>query len=241
LSDIYPFNLLIAPANSTKKMKSPKDLSVLFLTKNDNDYAQRAADFVKRNFNQSHIFAGDRKQSLPAQVLNWKGDLMISFISSWVFPQQLLGNAGLAAINFHPGSPEYPGIGCTNFAIYNEEKEYGVTSHHMKAQVDSGSIIKVTRFPIREDDTVYSVTQHCYQLIEEMFYELMERILQGKDLPVSDEQWKRRPYTRKQLDELCEIKPDMSEKEINKRIKATTYKTPWAFTRIAGRVFKLQA
>jgi hypothetical protein len=33
----------------------------------------------------------------------------------------------------------------------------------------------------------------------------------------------------------------MSEEYIEKRIKATTYKHPWAFTKIGNRVFKLEA
>jgi methionyl-tRNA formyltransferase len=222
-------------------MKSPRELSVLFLSKKDNAFAERAADFTAKRFSRSFIFAGDRKEPLPPEVLKWKGDLMVSFISSWVFPNGLLENAAYAAINFHPGSPEYPGTGCTNFAIYNRAKEYGVTCHHMKATVDTGDIIAVDRFPLKEEDTVYGVTQHCYQLIEKMFYEIMDCILQGKPLPVSGEKWKRKPYTRKQLNELCEIRPEMSKEEIERRIKATTYKNPWAFTRIGDRVFKLEA
>jgi methionyl-tRNA formyltransferase len=223
------------------KPKNPKDLRILFLRKKDNQYAQRAEDFVRKHFQQPLIFSGGRKDKLPEEVLNWKGDLLISFISSWIYPEQLLSNAAFAAINFHPGSPEYPGTGCTNFAIYNGANEYGVTCHHMNAGVDSGKIIMVKRFSVKESDTVYNVTQHCYKLIEEMFYEIMNGILNGHPLPVANEPWKRKPYTRKQLDELCTITPDMSEEEINKRIKATTYKTPWAFTRIGKHIFKLQA
>jgi methionyl-tRNA formyltransferase len=223
------------------KPKKPKDLLILFLRKKDNEYAQRAEDFVRKHFQQPLIFAGGRKDKLPEEVHNWKGDLMISFISSWIYPAKLLSNAEFAAINFHPGSPEYPGTGCTNFAIYKGVKEYGVTCHHMNTGVDSGKIIAVKRFPVKESDTVYGVTQHCYKLIEEMFYELMNGILNGQPLPVTNEQWKRKPYTRKQLDELCTITPDMSAKEIEKRIKATTYKTPWAFTKIGTHIFKLQA
>jgi hypothetical protein len=69
----------------------------------------------------------------------------------------------------------------------------------------------------------------------------MNDILQGQPLPVTNEQWKRKPYTRKQLDELCTITPEMKEEEIKRRIKATTYKTPWAFTKIGKHIFKLQA
>ncbi|MEQ1676264.1 MAG: formyltransferase family protein [Chitinophagaceae bacterium] len=223
------------------KTAEPKNLKVLFLSKKDNEYAQRAAAFVKQHFSQLLIFEGGRKDKLPPEVLNWKGDLLISFISSWIYPKSLLENVRFAAINFHPGSPEYPGTGCTNFAIYNGEKEYGITCHHMDTGVDSGSIIRVVRFPVKEEDTVYKVTQHCYKLIEESFYELMNCILEQRPLPVTNEQWKRKPYTRKQLDELCTITPDMSETEIERRIKATTYKTPWAFTKIGDHIFKLQA
>jgi methionyl-tRNA formyltransferase len=221
--------------------KDPKNFSVLFLCKKDNEYARRATEFVQKHFPAAVVFAGGRKDKLPPEVLSWKGDLLISFISSWIYPSSLLANAAVAAVNFHPGSPEYPGTGCTNFAIYNGEKEYGITCHHMQATVDSGNIIAVKRFPIGESDTVYSVTQQCYRLIEETFYELMDLVLHKKELPVTNEQWKRKPYTRKQLDELCTISPDMPEAEIERRIRATTYKTPWAFTKIGNHIFKLQA
>lgn len=223
------------------KAKHPQEFQVLFLGKKENLFAERAADFIRQHFSHPLVFTGDRYDKLPHEVVNWKGDLLISFISSWILPETLLQSTSFAAINFHPGSPEYPGIGCTNFAIYNKEKEYGVTCHHMKAVVDTGNIIMVKRFPIKEEDTVFSVTQECYAMIESTFYEIMECILQGNSLPVSSEQWKRKPYTRKQLDELCCVMPDMSEEEIERRIKATTYTFPWAYTRIGKRIFKLQS
>lgn len=221
------------------KPTNPEDFQVLFLRKKDNEYALRAEGFVRENFQKPLIFAGGRKDKLPEEVLNWKGDLLISFISSWIYPESLLGNAAFAAINFHPGSPEYPGTGCTNFAIYEGAKEYGVTCHHMDAGVDAGKIIAVKRFSISENDSVYKVTQLCYKLIEEMFYEIMNGVLKGQPLPETNEKWKRKPYTRKQLDELCTITPGMTEEEIERRIRATTYKTPWAFTKIGNHIFKL--
>jgi methionyl-tRNA formyltransferase len=223
------------------KTTNPSLFRVLLLAKKDNVFAERAADEIRKNFPSHLIFFGTRHDKLPEEVLNWEGDLLISFISSWVLPARLLEKSAFAAINFHPGSPEYPGIGCTNFAIYNGEKEYGVTAHYMKTIVDTGDIIAVKRFEIKEEDTVYTVTQKCYQLIEQLFFELMDCILQGKPLPTTNEKWLRKPFTRKQLDELCHIRPEMTEEEIEKRIKATTYKGSWAFTKIGDRIFKLQS
>ena len=223
------------------KTKQPQSLRILFLGKKENPFAERAADYLRKHFKDALIFIGDRRDKLPEEVLSWKGDILISFIGSWIIPETLLQNASLAAINFHPGSPEYPGTGCTNFAIYNGEAEYGVTCHYMKASVDSGNIIAVKRFPVTADDTVFGVTQQCYQLIEVMFYEIMDRLLKGDDLPSSAETWKRKPYTRKELNELCYISPDMSEEEMERRIKATTYRWPWAYTKIGNRTFILQS
>jgi len=223
------------------KTKHSQSLRILFLGKKDNPFAERAGNYLRKHFKDSFIFIGDRRDKLPEDVLSWKGDLLISFIGSWIIPESLLQNTSLAAINFHPGSPEYPGTGCTNFAIYNGETEYGVTCHHMKASVDSGNIIAVKRFPITKDDTVFGVTQQCYQLIEVMFYEMMDSILQGNGLPSSTETWKRKPYTRKELNELCYISPGMPEEEMERRIKATTYRWPWAYTKIGKRTFILQS
>jgi methionyl-tRNA formyltransferase len=223
------------------KTKLPQPFRVLFLGKKDNLFAERAAEYLRKHFQHPLVFIGDRNDKLPTEVLNWQGELLISFIGSWIIPGVLLQQASFAAINFHPGSPEYPGTGCTNFAIYNKEKEYGVTCHYMKATVDTGNIIAVKRFPLTDDDTVFGATQQCYQLIETMFYEIMDCILQGNPLPSSTEQWKRKPYTRKELNDLCYISPDMTKEEVERRIKATTYRWPWAFTKIADRIFILQS
>ena len=40
---------------------------------------------------------------------------------------------------------------------------------------------------------------------------------------------------------LSDVLVEMPEEEIERRIKATTYKTPWAFTKIGNHIFKLQA
>ena len=66
-------------------------------------------------------------------------------------PAKLIKNANKIAINFHPGPPEYPGIGCTNYAIYNEDKNYGVTCHIMTDKIDDGLILSVNRFKIEKE------------------------------------------------------------------------------------------
>lgn len=205
-------------------------LKVLFIGKAENFYSKVAADFIQLHFEDPKIVFSTRSAPFPVELYEWKGDLVISYLAQWIIPNRLLANADLAAINLHPGPPEYPGIGCTNFAIYNGEKEFGITCHHMLSKVDSGSLIAVRRFPIFETDTVYSVTQRSYVAILHLFFELISGLLQGDNFPECKETWTRKPYKRKDLDELCELREGMTDEEMQRRIKATTYGDEvWAF------------
>lgn len=207
-------------------------LKILFIGKADDHCSKMAADFLKTHFPNARIVYSKRDLPMPGDLMEWEGDLLISYLAQWIIPGRLLSKATMAAINFHTGSPDYPGIGCTNFAIYNGEKEFGITCHHMLERVDSGDIIAVRRFPVFEKETVFSMTQRCYAEIWHLFYELMSGLLQGKPLPLSQEKWTRKPYTRKQLNELCELTPDMSAEEKARRIRATTYGDKvWAYIR----------
>ncbi|MGN6294483.1 MAG: formyltransferase family protein [Chitinophagaceae bacterium] len=199
------------------------NLKILFIGKAGDPYSIAAAAFLEERFTAPRIIYSNRSDRFPEELLNWKGDLVISYLAQWVIPQALLDNAAMAAINFHPGPPSYPGIGCTNFAIYNDEKEYGITCHHMLAKVDTGEIIEVRRFPVHPIDTVYSVTQRCYIEILYGFYSIMTGLLKEKKFPLSTEKWTRKPYTRKELNELCLAMPEMGSEEIQKRLKATTF------------------
>ena len=47
------------------------------------------------------------------------------------------------AINFHPGPPEYRGVGCVNYAFFDNVKSYGCTAHRINQKIDNGPIIDV--------------------------------------------------------------------------------------------------
>lgn len=215
-------------------------MKILFIGKKGDQNSETAAKYVSRNFPDSEIIFGQRKDKFPDNIKSWSGDYIFSYLSPWIIPKNLLESASKGAINWHPGPPEYPGIGCTNFAIYNNEKTFGITCHYMKAKVDTGKVIEVRRFSVTSEDSVFSMTQNCYTEILSSFKSIFDKISKGEALPESQEHWTRVPYTRKELDALCEIKPDMSLEEVNKRIKATTYDRPWAFTEIHGVKFYLK-
>jgi methionyl-tRNA formyltransferase len=215
-------------------------MKILFIGKKNDTNTQLASEYVRQIFPETQVVFGSRDEQFPVELFSWRGDYIFSYLSPWIIPKSLLETALFGAINWHPGPLEYPGIGCTNFAIYNGEKEFGITCHYMLDKVDTGEIIEVKKFSILENDTVFSVTQKCYVLILNSFFRTVEKIANGTPLPKSTDNWKRKPYTRKELNNLTEVKPDMSLEEIEKRIKATTYDKPWAYLELYGKRFFLK-
>jgi len=202
--------------------KFKKKNKVLILARKDAFNIENIVEFVSRNFDTT-ILVEERNSKLPRKIHNWSGDYIFSYLCPWVLPSNLIQNAKLAAINFHPGPPSYPGTGCYNFAIYHQEKEYGVTCHHLARKVDTGKIIFVKKFPLLSNDTVNDLIQRTYVYLNLIFYEIILGLLVNNSLPESDLQWGIKPYTKKALNELCKLSQNMSNEEIDKRIRATTF------------------
>ena len=198
--------------------------SILFMGKEEDPYCAKALEFCQSSFKEVIACLGVWGDPLPREAAEWEGDYIVSYLSRWVVPEFLLKKTKIAAINFHPASPDYPGIGCNNFALYENVTEYGVTCHHMAPKVDTGDIIAVKRFPVYPSDDVASLLERTYEAQLDLFYELITRVASGEPLPTSDEQWTREPITRKEFDKLFIITPDMSKEEIAKRIRAVKYK-----------------
>ncbi len=215
-----------------------KSHTLLFLGKADDADCARALEFCRENFLSVTHCLGKWGDPLPENVRQWEGDYIVSYLSRWVVPEELLKRARLAAINFHPASPEYPGIGCNNFALYENAKEYGVTCHHMAGKVDTGRIIAVKRFPVYPEDDIAALLKRTYENQIALFLEIAQLMADDKPLPVSSETWTRPPFTRKQFNELFRITPDMPKDEIARRVRAVSYEHYQPYVEIDGYRFE---
>ncbi|MBN2452642.1 MAG: hypothetical protein JXB40_00080 [Candidatus Omnitrophica bacterium] len=209
------------PGCVTKRMQDKK--VVLFAK--DKPGLKKALGILRKCFGIVDSFIGKVGDPFPRGVERHGYDICISYLSPWIVPSGVLDSIREFSINFHPGPPEYRGIGCTNFAIYNGETKYGVTAHLMAANVDSGRIVDVARFAISPGDTVYSLTQKCYDHLARQFHRVFEKYVSTGALSCcsATERWSDRLYTRRELNDLCRLSPDMEKDEIARRIKATAY------------------
>jgi len=214
-------------------------MRICFLTKIKKPYCQEAIAFTKKLTNDIDVFHGILDDPFPSKVIDKKYDIIISYISPWIVPKSVLDNTKQWNINFHPGPPEYPGIGCFNFAIFDSAKQFGVTAHIMEPKVDTGMIVGTKRFSMELEETVETLSKKTYEALFSLYKDFINYIETKNSLPKSNEIWKRKAFTRGELEDLATIRISMSKQEIDRRIRATYYPgKPSPFFVLCGHKFE---
>src|SRR4029453_9201907 len=87
------------------------------------------------------------------RLRRWAPDFLFSFYYRRMLPTAVLETARRGAFNLH-GSllPRYRGRCPVNWVLINDERETGVTLHHMVAKPDAGDIVEQRRVQITDDD-----------------------------------------------------------------------------------------
>lgn len=183
---------------------------------------------VRYSFDVTFIKSRKRGEKLPEDIYWWEGEYIVCFRSLFMLPKRLIDKASIAAINFHPAPPEYPGSGCINFALYDEVNEYGVTAHIMNELVDNGEILEVRRFPVTSHDNLSTVLSRTHSELFNLcsdfisgLYSDGENFLREKLVASETEVWKGNARLLKELDALQKIDTNVSEKELKRIIRAT--------------------
>ena len=215
---------MVGPVNSRRSGKS-----VLFFGRSKCRASEYLLEELKKfGFDVTLVKSETRGEKISEDILSWEGDYILCFRSLYILPKRLLDNAKIAAINFHPAPPEYPGSGCTNFALYDEVKEYGVTAHLMNERVDNGLIIEVKRFPVRPSDNLPSLLSRthdelacmCLNYISGIFSE-GQKFLEKKISASKNERWSGKARRLEELEELKKVPLTVSEEKLRRIIRAT--------------------
>jgi methionyl-tRNA formyltransferase len=193
-------------------------VDVVYLSK-DNDAGTRSLHALGELMPDARVRSWLAKagEKLPAWD-DWGCDLLISYLCPRIIPSNIL-SASRLPINFHPAPPEYPGFGCYNFAIYEGADEYGATCHRMVAEVDSGDIYALRRFPMAADVSVATLQEATLAAMHELFVDVLRRIAGGEVLKKTED-WRRPPTSRKDFEALRQVPVDADAGEVDRRVRA---------------------
>lgn len=200
----------------------------LYFARRDCQFSLLGRDHLKQlGFDLQEVWSSNRGERLPGIALNWQGEYIFCFRSYFILPRMMLDKATVASINFHPGPPHYRGTGCLNYALYNNETDYGVTCHVMTERVDAGPILQWKSFPIEAGDNVASLLAKTHRKLFELFTDVSTGIAdRGADyidelrIASAQHRWRGKAPRAQDLDKLQEVNVDISSEELARRLRA---------------------
>ncbi len=96
-------------------------------------------------------------------VSKFSCDLFVSMSFNQIFRKEIITLPRFHTINCHAGKlPFYRGRNILNWALINDETDFGITVHYMDEGIDTGDIILQRCYPITDADTYQTLLEVAY-------------------------------------------------------------------------------
>ena len=222
-------------------------IKILLLTREGCEQSKKVQNFFNKDiFEIYNIVSKKMGEDLPTETYSLFPDYIISFRSLFILPFKLLETVKKYSINFHPGPPSYPGSGSVNLALYNDDKTFGVTAHLINEHIDNGQIFNTRMFNIEPKDNVESLLLKTHQHLFLLFQEVAENLffksndyLEEMLKDSSKYSWHKNANKISLINDLQSIDFDISQEELNRRLRAIHTEEYPLYIEIKGNKFSI--
>lgn len=165
-----------------------------------------------------------KNQDVAKQIEKIGPTIIFCIGSTALIPKAILDVPEMGTVNIHPALlPKYRGRFSIPHAIFNGEKETGVTLHFMDAGIDSGPIILQKAFALGEDETAKTAYEKFTRVGTEIFIEFMNVLRRGIPIPSHIQNESEATYYPKGLPGGGEIDWSWDGETIQRFIRAMTF------------------
>ena len=146
-----------------EKLISDKDITIKFICVRYDTQDQTLYKYCQQ-YNIDYLKHKDiNSKEFVQHIRLYECDLFISMSFNQIFKKEIINLPKLKTINCHAGKlPFYRGRNILNWALINDEKEFGITVHYIDEGVDTGDIILQRLFPITEKDNYATLLKIAY-------------------------------------------------------------------------------
>ena len=131
--------------------------------------AENGLDFITHPMINSDEFLG--------WMIKYDCDLFVSMSFNQIFKSALINLPALKTINCHAGKlPFYRGRNILNWALINDEKEFGITVHYVDESIDTGDIILQRCYPITDEDNYSTLLEIAYEGCATNLYDAIKEV-----------------------------------------------------------------
>ena len=172
------------------------------------------------------------------KVKTYNCDIFVSMSFNQIFKNTIINLPPYKTINCHAGKlPFYRGRNILNWALINDEKEFGITVHNVDEGIDTGDIILQRTYSICDEDTYSTLLERAYEECAKILYDSLILLQKGEVTPIK--QSSIHPvgmYCGKRIigDEVLRWK--QSSRDIFNFIRAICKPGPMAQTKLKGKV-----
>lgn len=115
------------------------------------------------------------------ELQKYSNDLLVSMSFDQIFKDEILKLYSKKIINCHAGKlPFYRGRNILNWALINDEKEFGITVHFIDKGIDTGDIILQKTYEIKDSDDYTTLLNLCYRECANLLYESLILFLKNE-------------------------------------------------------------
>jgi methionyl-tRNA formyltransferase len=115
------------------------------------------------------------------KVARYRCDVFVSMSFNQIFKQCLFSLPPLRTVNCHAGKlPSYRGRNILNWALINDETEFGITVHYVDEGIDTGDILDQQCYKITDEDTYATLLERAYVGCSEVLYRALKGMKNGR-------------------------------------------------------------
>lgn len=160
-----------------EKIITDDSMEIQFITvrydKQDAELIRRA----KENHIPVELSSNINSEEFIDRVKRYDSELFVSMSFNQIFKTEMINLPKFKTINCHAGKlPFYRGRNILNWALINDEKEFGITVHYLDEGIDTGDIILQEVYPITEEDDYHTLLNRAYDGCADVLYRAMKMI-----------------------------------------------------------------
>lgn len=210
--------------NAFNLLLKEKDYEISFVCVRNDPGDEVLIGLAKRNKIEVIQHENINSSKFISKLQSFKCDIFVSLAFNQIFKKEVISIPLHGAINCHAGKlPRYRGRNILNWALINDEKEFGITVHYIDEGIDTGDIILQKTFPITDSDCYKTLLKTAYMECGPIVMEALRSISSRKEMRVKQSDISNKSFYcvgRKQGDELIDW--NQSSREIFNFIRSIT-------------------
>lgn len=164
-----------------EKIIKNKNLEIAFIVPRFDTEDKNLEEYAVKYEIDYFLLEDINSNSSILKISDYNCDLLVSMSFNQIFKRNTLNITPQGVINCHAGKlPFYRGRNILNWALINDEKEFGITVHYVDEGIDTGDIILQRTYPITNEDTYATLLEIAYDECANILYDTLVLFIENK-------------------------------------------------------------